>query len=184
MNTSETIGHIAKALAEAQAMMKSAEFDSFNPHYKSRFASLAAMMDVARLPMAHNGLALTHGMMMPSDATRMTLVTTLMHVSGEYIRSYTPLILSKNDMQQLGAAITYAKRQAMSAMLGIVADEDDDGESVIQKPAPATSTAKQVAPITPKTTTVTTKPAPDAFAFDGPAFFKPQTKQGENNGKQ
>jgi hypothetical protein len=57
------------------------------------------------------------------------LITTLAHLSGQWIRSYLPIINEKNNIQGLGSAITYNRRYALSAIVGIISDEDDDGNS-------------------------------------------------------
>jgi hypothetical protein len=59
------------------------------------------------------------------------MVTTLAHTSGQWMKSYLPLNPSKNDSQGMGAAITYLRRYSLSAIVGVVCDEDDDGETAV-----------------------------------------------------
>jgi ERF superfamily len=65
-------------------------------------------------------------------ADRAVLVTTLSHLSGEYIKSVLPLNPVKNDPQSMGAAITYARRYALAAIAG-VCPSDDDAESAMNR---------------------------------------------------
>ena len=131
MNKSESIVLIATALSKAQGLMASADFDAVNPHFKNKYASLASVVNACRVPMATWGLSFTQSVI--EGEKGMHLETTVMHESGEWISSLMPLYISKDDMQGLGSAITYAKRYALSAMLGIVADEDDDGNAASKK---------------------------------------------------
>jgi len=133
MRNSESIKGIAVALSKAQAEIETAEFDSTNPHFHSRYASLTAVMKAVRKPLANHGLAIIQT---PEQAEggKLVLVTMLLHASGEFIAGEVPIILSKNDMQGLGSAITYAKRYGISALLGVVTDEDDDGNQASEPP--------------------------------------------------
>jgi hypothetical protein len=62
------------------------------------------------------------------------LITTLAHTSGQFISGEYPLCPAKSDPQGQGSALTYARRYALSAILGIVTDEDDDAESAMNRP--------------------------------------------------
>lgn len=122
---------ISAAMAKAQGSIENALKDSKNPHFKSSFASLAAVINAVSAELSKNGLAVVQATV-PSGESLM-IVTTVYHSSGQWFRSYTPLILSKNDMQGLGSAITYARRYALSAIVGIT-QEDDDGNAAATKP--------------------------------------------------
>jgi hypothetical protein len=121
------------ALAKAQSVIKSASKASENTFFKdakgkaSKYADLSAVWDVCREPLTSNGLAVTQTM--DFDAAGAWLVTTLHHVSGDSISSKFPLRPTKPDMQGLMAAMTYARRGGLSAIVGVVADEDDDGNA-------------------------------------------------------
>jgi hypothetical protein len=118
---------ISAALAKAQGSIENALKDSKNPHFKSTFASLASVINATNAELSKNGLAVVQSMA-PCEFGVM-VITTLYHSSGQWFRSYIPLLLSKNDMQGMGSAITYARRYALSAIVGIT-QEDDDGNSV------------------------------------------------------
>lgn len=130
MTQSPTIGALAAALAKAQGSMKHAAKDAANPFFKSKYADLASIWEACRAALAANGLSVTQ---IPDggDAEHMTLSTTIMHSSGEWISGNYPIRPIKNDPQGIGSAITYARRYALSAMVGVVADEDDDGEAAL-----------------------------------------------------
>jgi hypothetical protein len=102
--------------------------DSKNPHFGSRFTSLDTLIAATRAPLNEACIVITQFPAVDEQG-RPVLRTVLTHgPSGEEITSDTPLYLSRNDMQGLGAAITYARRYAWAAMLGIAAEEDTDGE--------------------------------------------------------
>jgi hypothetical protein len=132
---------LAEALCLAQAEFKPASFDSVNPHYKNKFASLSAIVSSTKDVLAKNGLSISH------SVDGMKVITKLMHKSGEFITCTTPLILAKQDMQGLGSSITYARRYGMSAILNIVTDEDDDGNAA-STPPESSSRSNQSAPKT------------------------------------
>lgn len=119
---------IYSALVKAQAQMRAAELDKTNPHYKSKYASLASVWDAIRKPLTDAGLAITQTFS-HSDGV-LLMVTRLVHTSGESIESVYPINPSRADAQGMGSAITYARRYAISAMVGLTADDDDDGNTV------------------------------------------------------
>jgi len=131
MRKSENINELAAALAKAQGQMKPAQFNRINPHFKSRFADLNSCMEACKQPLAENGLCV---MQLPEQVEgKDILVTMLAHSSGQWITSEYPLLAAKMDSQGFGSAMTYAKRYSLCALLGIVADEDDDGEATMDR---------------------------------------------------
>lgn len=120
MNKSDSINELAAALSKAQSEIVGAVKDSTNPHFKSGFASLESVMDCVKAPLARHGLAYTQ------LGHEGGLETVLMHSSGQWVSSLTPLLNPKGDMQGLGSAMTYGRRYALSALLG-VPQIDDDG---------------------------------------------------------
>ena len=128
---SQNLNELFAALAKAQGQMTHAKKDKKNPFFKSSYADLASVWEVCREPLTNNGLSLSQ--QVEGSKTEMQLVTMLGHSSGQWIRSKLPLLLQKLDPQSLGSALTYARRYAMSAMVGICADEDDDGEKAMAR---------------------------------------------------
>jgi hypothetical protein len=139
MNTqSDSIDQLAKALAAAQSSLSVAKKDGVNPHFKSSYATLQSIWDSAREVLAPNGLSVVQTFA-ETDGTRMSIVTTLLHVSGQWVRGTLTIIPQRADPQGIGSAVTYGRRYAISALLGIVADEDDDGNAASTPPKPAYS---------------------------------------------
>ena len=126
MNQSESIAALAAALSKAQASITGALKDSANPFFKSKYADLASCWDACRKPLTDNGLAVIQTIE-PGEG-RAVLVTTLCHASGEWIKSYCPILTKDDSPQALGSAITYARRYALAAMCGL-AQVDDDAEA-------------------------------------------------------
>jgi len=119
VKTSEQIDELAAALAAAQGMMENAVMNRVNPHFKSKYADLAAVLSAARKPLSANGLAIVQTI---GDGV---LHTRLLHTSGQWIASEHPLPMAGRP-QEIGSALTYARRYSLSALIGIAADEDDD----------------------------------------------------------
>lgn len=115
---------ITKALIKVQNEIGIVPFDKINPHFKTKYASLGAIMAAVKPVLSKHDIVLRQHV----DGTN--VITTLTHISGESISDGgVPLVLARQDMQTLGGAITYAKRYGLSAMLAIVTDEDDDGNT-------------------------------------------------------
>ncbi len=126
MNRSETIGTLAKALAKAQGAIKPAGKGAENPFFKSSYADLPAIVKACRDELAKNDIA--YSQVTAYEGETVTLETMLFHSSGEWISGVYPVKPVKNDPQGMGSAMTYARRYALAAMVGVVAeDEDDDG---------------------------------------------------------
>jgi hypothetical protein len=121
---SENTADLSAALAKAQAAMQAAKFDKTNPHFKNKYASLAAVIDAVRKPLADNGLCYTQTTEIREGG--LVLVTTLRH-GGQWVASEYPLPTAAKP-QELGSALTYARRYSLSAIACIAADEDDDAE--------------------------------------------------------
>lgn len=128
---SDTIKDLATALAKTQAQLKPAIKDSTNPHFKSKYADLGAIWDACRKALADNGLSIVQ---MPTDSAdgRVALTTVLLHTSGEYIGTTFSTRLQQDSAQGVGSALTYLRRYALASIVGIVADEDDDGNAASQ----------------------------------------------------
>ncbi len=124
MSQSEQTDQIWAALATAQGTMKNAAFDAVNPHFKNRYATLAAVVDTVRPELSKAGIAITHTN--DIDGEQEFLVTTLGHKSGQWISSRRR-VPAGLKAQEYGAWLTYNRRYALCAMVGISADEDDDG---------------------------------------------------------
>jgi hypothetical protein len=131
MAQSETINELAAALSKAQGEMQAAIKDKVNPFFKSYYADLGSIWDAARPVLSKYGLCIMQTTELAADRNQVIMVTTLAHTSGQWMKSYLPLNPSKNDSQGMGAAITYLRRYSLSAIVGVVCDEDDDGETAV-----------------------------------------------------
>ncbi len=132
MEKSESIIELAKALSTFQGKIQPVKKDAANPFFKSHYATLDAIWDAIRKPLTDSGLSVTQTLDIRGEKS--VLNTTLLHSSGEWITSSMLLNPVKDDPQGLGSAISYARRYSLCAMLGIVADEDDDGATASIKP--------------------------------------------------
>ena len=125
---SEQINELAKALAAAQGELEPAEKNSTaavgkEGKLKRKYADLTAMIDAVRKVLPK--------IVLPSEGVA-HVRTMLMHESGQWLASECRMPYdntgSKNAIQSMGSAITYARRYSLSALVGVVADDDDDGE--------------------------------------------------------
>jgi len=136
MDKSETIASLAKALSLAQGEMKPAAMNATNPFLKNRYADLGSIIEAARPVMTKNGLTFTQ--LVYRDETGIGVETVLMHASGEWISSRLSVEVGeergKSTAQVAGSVITYLRRYALAAILGIYADEDTDGNGHEKQP--------------------------------------------------
>lgn len=143
----------AEAFCKLQAEIKPAIKDSENEAFKrggkaSRYADLAAVWEAIKTPLAANGFSIIQS---PDfDSGDMWLKTTILHISGEKMEGRYPLRPTRADPQGYMAALTYARRGSISSMLGVISDDDDDGNGA-SKPVPtqrqAIHTPMQQAPV-------------------------------------
>ena len=135
MNSSENINELASALARFQAEVKPAIKGSTNPYFKSKYADLQACWDAAREPLTKNGLSLVQGCRFSEGGDVVTIETRLMHSSGQWIENSLTMKPAKADPQGIGSCITYGRRYSMGSTLGLVTEEDDDGNAATHEPA-------------------------------------------------
>jgi hypothetical protein len=111
MNKSESIAALAAALAKAQAEIENASKSSVNPHFKSKYADLAEVLNTVRPVFAKHGIAVIQA---PSfDAGVAHVETMLTHSSGEWLSNTCSAPVSKQDAQGVGSAITYPRRYSL-----------------------------------------------------------------------
>jgi len=162
---SESTKEIATALSNFQGKMTAVKKDSTNPFYKSKYASLDTIWETIRKPLSENGLSVAQTMNLIESNS--VLETTLYHTSGEWISGTQLVNPVKNDPQGLGSAITYARRYSLSAILGLVSDDDDDANTATK---PET---RQEVKTEPRPKPETTAPAPTKAE----GITVPQTKK-------
>lgn len=145
---------LAVALVKAQRELPAVEADKTNPHFGNAFVSLDHLIAKTKPVLTKHGLSIVQ---MPSTTTEGApgLKTILLHESGESIQATVPLILAKQDMQGLGAALTYARRYGWASALGICDEADDDGnaasapEKSAEVPAPGVEPPVEKPPAAP-----------------------------------
>jgi hypothetical protein len=126
VRTSETVNELAAALAAAQGEMENAALNQQNPHFKSRYADLAAIRNATIPVLAKHGLSLLQTT--DFNPTDFLLTTRLMHSSGQWVESIYPIPVSDRP-HIMGSALTYARRYSWAALTGIAAEEDEDGNA-------------------------------------------------------
>jgi hypothetical protein len=132
MNKSESIKNIAGALVKFQATVSKVGKEANNPFFKSKYASLANILDTIQKPLSECGLAISQF----PDGNALT--TILLHAdSGEWMESsYVMPVAKQNDPQAMGSAMTYARRYALGSILNLNIDDDDDGEKAMGRQIP------------------------------------------------
>jgi len=127
MNTqSEQINELATALAKAQGQIVGALKDSKNPFFKSSYADLASCWDACRKQLTENGLSVIQTTGFENNVE--CVITTLAHSSGQWVRGALPIKAKDDGPQAQGSGITYARRYALAAIVGL-AQIDDDAEA-------------------------------------------------------
>lgn len=122
-----------KALATAQADMGSAKKDSKNPHFRSKYASLSAVLEAIVPALNKHGLALLQLPHFDSELVQVTTVIT--HSSGQMLSSTVACPPGKKgDAQAVGSAITYLRRYAAQSILGLPVDDDDGNAASRHQP--------------------------------------------------
>lgn len=139
MNTEHATAELFAALSTAQGEIENADKNAANPHFKSKYADLAEVLNTIRPVFAKHGLSLTHST--EFDGSRVSVVTLLAHKSGGYITGTASCVPAKTDAQGVGSATTYLRRYSAAGMAGI-AQEDDDGNAAAHSKKPTAITTK------------------------------------------
>lgn len=143
MQRSDSIAKLAQALAKAQGEMENASKNSQNPHFRSKYADLAEIINTVRPVLAKHGLSVTQ---FPSfDGTLAHVETIIAHESGEWMSGTTSSPVQKADPQGIGSATTYLRRYSLAAVCNL-AQEDDDANAASK----ATKQASQAPKAAPK----------------------------------
>lgn len=133
-----------KALLKVQEKLEPVKKDGYNDHFDSKYAGLAATVAACRPLLVANGFVVVQTFS-PSTPGTILITTELLHVSGESKSSDLLLPLTRNDPQAVGSAITYGRRFGLAALVGVVPDDDDDGNAA-SKPSGAPSPKPQASP--------------------------------------
>lgn len=157
---SDSLKSLAPALVKAQKSMGAAVKDSKNPFFKSSYADLSAVIEAAMPALNAEGIAI----LQLNDVAMSGLPvvqTVLLHESGEFIGSNTPVVVAKqNDPQALGSAISYARRYGLQSTVTL-RSSDDDGEAAMGRGSSAKlEVAKAETTATTETTSSPVKAKP------------------------
>ena len=164
MDHSPQVCELAKAMAAAQGALKPAPFDMLNPHFGRRYASLSSIAESCRAALASNGIAVFQGTAFADG--RVVVTTMVVHSSGQWMRDELSIKPVSDTPQAIGSALTYARRYSLCGMVGVVSEEDDDGNGKGQD-APKT-TPKPKATQSAKTPTPPVQQAPQNHASAEP----------------
>ena len=136
------MSELVKALIAARKEMTAAKKGRDNPFFKSKYADLSSVIQAVKDPLE------THGLTFVQDIENGSVVTVIMHESGETMRlAPFPVLSTKQDAQGVGSGVTYARRYSLQTALGVPA-EDDDGNAASQPktfPSPVKSALEGVA---------------------------------------
>lgn len=147
VHKSEQISNLATALLKAQADIGSALKSATNPYFKSSYANLKDVIEAVKEPLNKNGVTFLQAVDMDSngDASLPVVDTILLHESGQFLSTRTPVFCAKpNDPQAFGSGITYSKRYALQALMGLPT-QDDDGEAAMNRNGKAKAEAAKKA---------------------------------------
>jgi hypothetical protein len=134
IDRSTDLDKLATALHMAQAKLKVASKDAVNPHLKSKYADLGSIWDASREALGEAGLSVSQHP--GSDGALVTLDTVLLHTSGQFIHSRASAPLAQASAQGVGSCVSYLRRYALAAVVGVVSDVlDDDGAAAAPRQA-------------------------------------------------
>ena len=130
MEKSESIKELSAAMAVAQGQMPAVPMGSVNPFLHNKYANLGDVIKTAQPILAKNGLSYSQSVF--TEDAKLGVETILMHSSGEWLSSRMAMNIGDTEKglssaQSAGKVITYLRRYTLSAMLGVYADEDADG---------------------------------------------------------
>lgn len=168
MLKSDSINELAAALAKAQGEFKPVAKSGENPLFHSKYVVLDDILQSVMPILAKNGLALMQ-FLSTNESGAPTLETSLLHTSGQWIGSIVSIpSLSgnrgTNELQNTGGALTYMRRYAVAALLGVASDDDVDGNAPVE--------TKQEKSVKKQEAKAEVKQSPKAEKSAGPALTK------------
>jgi hypothetical protein len=134
MNIERATPELFAALADAQFQIENASKNAANPHFRSRYADLAEVLNTVRPVLAKHGLSVMQSTAF--DGAMVFVETVLAHSSGGSVSSTASCVPAKTDAQGVGAATTYLRRYALAAIAGVAQEDDDGNGAAHSKPAP------------------------------------------------
>lgn len=132
IETTQDISELAKALPAAQAKFGRVSKDAANPHFGQRYATLAEIVAATLPALNDHGFSVVQAATVTAEGTAVEVTTRLMHTSAQWLQATHVVPITKRDPQGVGSALTYARRQAVAALLMVApAGEDDDAEAAV-----------------------------------------------------
>ena len=131
MKLSEKFDEVLPALHKARSMFVKVKKDKQNTHLKNKYATLDSVLDAITPALTDNDLMLMQDMIESEAQNRIKVETTVIHVSGQWVKFYAELPIVKNDPQGVGSAFTYARRYAAAAAFGL-SQADDDAQIAVK----------------------------------------------------
>lgn len=133
MKTSEQTDKIDAALAKAQADLENPSKDATNPHFKSKYATLDAGLNIVRSVLSKHGISVTQ----PTGfEDGVLMLYTRLACAGQWIQAEYPVSQFPVKQQELGSCLTYSRRYSLFSLVGIAGEEDDDANAAVS-PTPA-----------------------------------------------
>lgn len=146
MKTSEQTDKIFQAVIEAQGEMGKLGKDAENPFFKSKYASLTAVIEVVKPVFQKHGITIIQGSGESANGW-INIMTRLVHSSGQWIETSFPMPLAKQDPQAAGSASSYGRRYALKA-IACLAEEDDDAQGASEEDPKRDRSDASLKPIT------------------------------------
>jgi hypothetical protein len=129
---SDATDQLDEALAKAQGEIESATKNANNPHFKSKYANLAAVYDACRDSLSKHGIAHTQWLVHTEDSR--LHINTRLAFKGQWLSAISSIPVTKADAQGYGSATSYLRRYALMAAIGIAQDDDDGNDATKAKP--------------------------------------------------
>jgi hypothetical protein len=133
VRTSDSIKEISGALLKAQIAIRAAIKDATNPHFRSKYADLASVIEAVKEPLNKNSISFIQPVSF--DEHGVLVETVLLHTSGEWISGTLAIPVSKQDAQGVGSAISYGRRYGLQSMCGVPAEDDDGNAATASAPS-------------------------------------------------
>jgi hypothetical protein len=146
VNLEHATPELFAALALAQSEVENASKNAANPHFKSKYADLAEVLNTVRPVFSRHGLSVLQST--EFDTGIVSVTTAISHASGGYVTSRASCVPAKSDAQGVGSATTYLRRYSLAAMAGVAQEDDDGNAAAHNRPARPVAQAVNPTPIT------------------------------------
>lgn len=133
MKTSEQINEISAALSKALAVITNPTKDATNPHFRSKYATLDTGLNVIREALSKVGISFVQTTRIEGE---MLMLDSRIMFGNQWIESEYPVTKFPAKQQEIGSALTYARRYSLFALAGVAGEEDDDANAA-STPTPA-----------------------------------------------